>query len=299
MNIAGMRIFKTGLTVFLAAIVAQYINPENQFVILYTSLIAMETSLSSSVELGVKRVIGTVMGALVANILIYTAIPFTLALPISVILLIIVSNRLDLAGSVGISGSVMILILLAGYAGDNPWIYTFDRLRDTVVAIALSVAVNLLVFRPKVTAQLEVLERKLYESTLAMVEQIYLYRIADDLENYRKSVQKYAEGINRAAAEARSEENKGKLDVYRKLIKTYQTIYIYSENLSLMGQDMRVTDANQKAITDLFGHEELLEREWDEAEMTQEEVIYNYTLDRLIRNLTTLKDLGKELGIRS
>lgn len=295
MNIAGMRIFKTCLTVFLAAMVAQYINPDNQFVILYTSLIAMETTLSSSVEIGIKRVVGTVVGAIVANALIYTAMPLPLALPIAVLVLIVISNKLKLQGSVGISGSVMILILLAGYAGDSPWIYTFDRLRDTVIAISLSVIVNLLIFRPKVTEQVELQERKLHDETLTMVEQVYLYRVADNLEGYRREVQKLSESINRAAAEVRRADNKARLDTYRKLVKVYQAIYIYSENLSLMGQDMRVTDANQKVLTDMFGHEELLEIEWDESEMTQNEVIYNYTLERLIQSLKKLESHGAEL----
>lgn len=294
MNIAGMRIFKTCLTVFLAALVAQSINPENQFVILYTSLIAMETTLSSSVEIGVKRVVGTAVGALVANALIYSAMPFPLALPIAVLVLIVVSNRLNLQGSVGISGSVMILILLAGYAGDDPWLYAFDRLRDTIIAITLSVIVNLLIFRPKVTHQVELQEDRLYDETLTMVEQVYLYRVADNLEAYRKEVQKLSESIHRAATEVRRAENRDRLDTYRRLVKVYQAIYIYSENLSLMGQDMRVTDANQKALTDMFGHEEVLENEWDESKMTPKEVIYNYTLERLIESLQKLKGHAAE-----
>lgn len=294
MNIAGMRIFKTCLTVFLASLIAYEINPENQFVILFTSLIAMETTLSSSVEIGVKRVVGTVVGAIVANALIYTAIPFPLALAIAVFVLIEVSNKLKLQGSVGVSGSVMILILLAGYAGENPWIYTFDRLRDTVIAITLSVIVNMLIFRPKVTDQVEVQEEKLHQETLTMVEQVYLYRVADNLEKYRKEIQKLQESIHRAQTEARNEDIKARLAMYRRLVKVYQAIYIYSENLSLMGKDMRVTDTNQKALTDMFSHEEVLEAEWDGSEMTQNEVIYNYTLDCLIQSLKKLENRETE-----
>lgn len=296
MNIAGMRIFKTGLTVFLAALVAQQINPQNQFVILFTALIAMETTLSSTVETGWKRIVSTLVGAVVANLLIYTALPFPLAAAMAVMLLIIVSNRLNLQGSVGISGSVTILILLSGYAGENPWIFTLERLRDTVIAILLSVVVNLLVFRPKIVDQIKMKERALYQDTLTMVEQVYLYREADNLEEYRSSVQTLAADIHRAGAELRGEKSREKLKSYLRLVQRYQAICIYSENLSLMGPEMRVTDVNQKAITDMFNHEEVLELPWDEGDMSQQEVIYNYILGQLILDLREVRRLDKDLS---
>ena len=62
-----------------------------------------------------------------------------------------------------------------------------------------------------------------------------------------------------------------------------------------MGKEMRETDANQKELTDLYGHEELFERIWDEKTMSREEVIYNYILKRLIANLKDIQMIEDQI----
>lgn len=294
----GLRTLKTGLTVFLAALIAQYINPGDQFVLLFTALIALESSVSSSFENGSKRVAATIIGAFSAILLMATGLPLPVTAGLSVMLLIIVANRLGQTGSIGISGSVTILILLNGYAGQDPYFFTFVRLRDTVIAVTLALIVNLLIFPPKASKRIREQERLVYRETLAMIEKIYLYRVSDNLDEYRHQVRQLASDVHLAESElgiVRSVGDK-RLAIYKKLLAAYQKIYIYSENLSLMGREMRVTDANQKELTDLFGHEEVLENEWDETTMTREEVIYNYTLMRLIANLKDIKGLEADLA---
>ena len=102
----GMRTLKTGLTVFVAALIAQMINPQDQFVLLFTSLIALESSVASSFENGLKRIAATIIGAFSAILLMATGLPLPVTAGLSVMLLIIVANRLGQAGSIGISGSV-------------------------------------------------------------------------------------------------------------------------------------------------------------------------------------------------
>lgn len=296
----GMRTFKTGLTVFLAALVAQWINPEDQFVLLFTALIALESHVASSFEIGLKRIAATVVGSLSAIFLYYSGLPLPVAVGLAVMLLIIVANRLGQIGSIGVSGSVTILVLLNGFAGENPYLISLIRMRDTSIAVGIALAVNFLVFPPKPSKRIQNQEKQLYDTTLALVEKIYLYRVYDDLEDYRLEIQNLAKDIHRAETEIGLVESIGdkRLILDKKLLSHYQKIYIYSENLSLMGKEMRVTDANQKELTDLYGHEELFERIWDEKEMSREEVIYNYILKRLIANLKeiqVIEDQIKEL----
>lgn len=297
MKYIGMRTLKTGLTVFLAALIARIINPQDPFVILFTSIIALESTVYSSFETGWKRIAATGIGAVVAIILIYTGLPFEAAAALSIMLLIIVSNQLGQSGSITIAGSVTILILLSGYAGGDPVHYSLIRIRDTAIAILLAGLVNLLVFPPKASKRVRELQKNLFAETYAMVETIYLYRVADNLEAYRKNLEKLDEEIRQASLELgiiKSIESK-KLPVYKKIMSAYEAIYIYSENLSLMGREMRVSDENLKKLTDLFGHEESLDNNWDETTMTNEEAIYNHTLNRLITDLKRLKSLEEEL----
>ena len=293
----GMRTFKTGLTVFLAALVAQWINPEDQFVLLFTALIALESHVASSFQIGLKRVAATVIGSLSAIFLYYSGLPLPVAAGLAVMLLIIVANRLGQIGSIGVSGSVTILVLLNGFAGENPYLISLIRMRDTSIAVVIALAVNFLVFPPKPSKRIQNQEKQLYETTLALVEKIYLYRMYDDLEDYRLEIQHLAKDIHRAETEIGLVESIGdkRLILDKKLLSHYQKINIYSENLSLKGKEMRVTDANQKELTDLYGHEELFERIWDEKTMSREEVIYNYILKRLIANLKDIQMIEDQI----
>ena len=297
----GMRTLKTGLTVFLAALIARIINPQDPFVMLFTSLIALENTVSASFENGWRRIVATIVGAVVANVLVFSGLPIEIAAAVSIMLLIIVSNALGQEGSIGVAGSVTLLILLSGYAGEDPARYSLIRLRDTTIAITLAVLVNLLVFPPKPSKRIREQEMVLYNETLALVEKIYLYRVADNLEDYRKSVDQLQSALQKAEAEPGIIRNiaTSKLAVHKKLIRTYQVIYIYSENLSLMGQDNRIVDSNLKALTDLFGHSEILDNNWDESTMSNNEAIYNHTLSRLIEDLRKVKALEASLDKRT
>lgn len=298
MQYIGMRTLKTGFTVFLAAIIARMIIPGDPFVILFTSVIALESTVSASFETGWRRIVSTIVGALVANILVYSGLPFEIAAALSIMLLIILSNRLGLSGSIGISGSVTLLILLSGYSGNDPALYSLIRLRDTMIGISLAVLVNLLIFPPKASKRIKELERNLYKETLALIEKIYLYRLPDNLEEYRKNIDKLEDEVRQAASERgiiRSIEIK-KLAIYKKLINTYQAINIYSENLFLMGQNIRIIASNLKEMTDLFGHAEIIMEPWDESKLTNDEAIYNHTLSRLILDLKKLDSLERSLA---
>lgn len=301
MQYIGMRTLKTGLTVFLAGLIARVINPGDPFVILFTALIALENTVSASFQNGWKRIVATIVGAIVANALVYSGLPFEAAAALSIMLLIIVSNQLGQSGSIGVAGSVTLLILLSGYAGEDPTRYSLVRIRDTILGIALAGLVNLLVFPPRAARRVRELERELYTETLGLVGKIYLYRVSDNLKDYHRSIDKLDGAIRQAESElgiVRSIESK-KLAVYKKLISTYRAIYIYSENLSLMGQDMRITDANLRELTALFGRSEALNNNWNEGTMTNEEAIYNHTLSRLIGDLTKLKSLEGALEAKA
>lgn len=297
MQYIGMRTLKTGLTVLLAALAAQMINPDDQFVLLFTALIALENTVASSFENGMKRIAATIIGAISAILLVYTGLPLPIAAGLAVMLLIIAANRLEQTGSIGMSASVTILILLNGYAGQNPYFFTLIRLRDTFIAVMLAVLVNLIIFPPRASRRIRERSRSLYDYTLALIEKIYLYGIGDNLNEYRDKIQELVKDIQLAEEElgiVKSVEDQ-RLAIFKKLIPEYQKIYIYAENLSLMGSDLRVTQANQDQLTEYFSHEEMLDPPWDEDVMTKEEVIYNYTLQRLITSLETVRVLEQTL----
>lgn len=291
----GMRTIKTGLTVGLAALVARLINRGDPFVLVFTALVALESTVSLSLETGLRRMTATVVGALAAIVLLQTHFPLEIQLSLAVMLLILVTNQLGLKGTVGIAGTVTILIVLYGSAGDSPITIALIRLRDTFLGMAISALVNLTVFPPRPMKQLIGEEEPLYREMMSTVEETYLYGISDSLAPLKEEIRL----MENAYAHAKAEIGPGRpspdspLDLTRKLIGEYQKIHTYAENLSYLGKDLRVTDDNHSRIKDLFGHDAVHEKTWDGQDSSPQEIIYNHTLKQLLNHV------GKVLELRA
>ncbi|PKK40244.1 hypothetical protein ABB02_00455 [Clostridiaceae bacterium JG1575] len=297
MKRVGMRTLKTGFAVFLAALVARPLNPDNQFVLLFTALIAMDSTVSATFENGIKRTMATAVGAAVALLMVYTHLSLYLAVPVAVMLLIVVANRLKLSGSIGISGGVTILILLNGYSGVEPYLYALLRMRDTIIGIGIAMAVNLLISPPRHSLRLLDETQGLRLETHAILEKIFLYGVWEDLELYRQKVEQFGRDLETARDEItlRKDLVSQKLALYRNLVKAYEAILVYLENLSLMPKNLAISSDNQKDLASLLGHEleEILPMAKEGG--AKDEIIFNYTLSRLLQRFKQAQMLQKDL----
>lgn len=295
MRYFGLRTLKTGITVFLAVLLADWLAPGESFVIIFTSIVALENTVTDSYQSGLKRLINTAIGAVIAILMMYTGLPKEFTIPVAVMALIIVSNRVGLKGSVGISGAVLIIIMLA--TDRHPVMYSLVRLRDTSIGIATAVLVNMLIFPPKLKNRLMETLNQLKEERDILINKVFLYRVGDDFDKMRTLINLFSREINQLKDEMgfKRSVTDPELLIYRQLLMAYEKIYIYCENLSFMSHDIKITEENRKDIEEIL-KKEIVAGAKDESENeTREEVIYNYTLEKIIKNIRHIESYTRQL----
>ncbi|GEM_PF-3584024 len=295
MRYFGLRTLKTGITVFLAVLLADWLAPGESFVIIFTSIVALENTVTDSYQSGLKRLINTAVGAVIAILMMYTGLPKEFTIPVAVMALIIVSNRVGLKGSVGISGAVLIIIMLA--TDRHPVMYSLVRLRDTSIGIATAVLVNMLIFPPKLKNRLMETLNQLKEERDILINKVFLYRVGDDFDKMRTLINLFSREINQLKDEMgfKRSVTDPELLIYRQLLMAYEKIYIYCENLSFMSHDIKITEENRKDIEEIL-KKEIVAGAKDESENeTREEVIYNYTLEKIIKNIRHIESYTHQL----
>ncbi len=295
MRYFGLRTLKTGITVFLAVLLADWLAPGESFVIIFTSIVALENTVTDSYQSGLKRLINTAVGAVIAILMMYTGLPKEFTIPVAVMALIIVSNRVGLKGSVGISGAVLIIIMLA--TDRHPVMYSLVRLRDTSIGIATAVLVNMLIFPPKLKNRLMETLNQLKEERDILINKVFLYRVGDDFDKMRTLINLFSREINQLKDEMgfKRSVTDPELLIYRQLLMAYEKIYIYCENLSFMSHDIKITEENRKDIEEILKKEIVADAKDESENETREEVIYNYTLEKIIKNIRHIESYTRQL----
>ncbi len=160
----GMRTIKTGIAVSLTLLLTRALGVDNPFFALIASAIAMESSVSESVSVGKNRMIGTVIGAVIAIVFSYTLPTQPLSVGIGVIVLIYISNQLKLKKSIKISTIVFIAILVNNDEVTR-FQYAVFRSFDTFIGLSIGTLVNYYIKPPNgqksLYAYIEASEKKL------------------------------------------------------------------------------------------------------------------------------------------
>lgn len=71
----GKRTLKTGLAVLIAILVADLMGQKDYFVLVFTALVSVESTIHDSYSNGVSRFAANAFGALIALFMSYTGLP--------------------------------------------------------------------------------------------------------------------------------------------------------------------------------------------------------------------------------
>jgi len=124
----------------LSVAIAQYLRLEHPLYAMIAAVIVIDLSPGETRHLGLTRFGGTVIGAGVGGLLSQTmrSNPFSLALGILVSM--VLSSVLRLKDAARLAGFVSGIVLL-NYS-EAPWPYTYHRLLETTLGIAMAVLVS-------------------------------------------------------------------------------------------------------------------------------------------------------------
>ena len=170
----GLRTIKTGIAVSLSMLTADVLGIESPFIVIITSIITIQPSISDSWKIGLNRILGTFIGAFVGILLLLIYPTNFLFAGVGAIIVIWIINKLGWKESVIIGGIVFISVYL--YVEGNYFYHTLNRLLATIIGITIAVSVNYFIYPPayieKVTTKMASATRKIWNIHIKLFDSI-------------------------------------------------------------------------------------------------------------------------------
>lgn len=150
----GRRTLKTGLAAGLCVLLFYLLGRESPALACLAAVFSLRADLNASLYFGVRRVLGNLLGGVMAVLLIavkqvtgpHLLVDF-LGIFLSVILFITLCNVLGIAEGI-VGGMAAFFIIYFNVTPTDSVVYALDRVLDTLIGALVATAVNL-VFPPK------------------------------------------------------------------------------------------------------------------------------------------------------
>nr|WP_175428260.1 aromatic acid exporter family protein [Bacillus solimangrovi] len=145
-KIAGGRIVKTGIAVFLTALICQLFNLPSVFAII-TAIVTIEPTAYDSVRKGLVRLPASTIGAAIAMFFSFLLGESTLTYTLATILTIGICHRLKL--DEGILVATLTAVAMIPGVQDHYLFALVSRFGTTLIGLVISTAVNFVIMPPK------------------------------------------------------------------------------------------------------------------------------------------------------
>lgn len=280
----GMRTIKTGLAVMLGVTVAGLVGLRSPLFVAIGAISTMQTSVSESFVMGKNRILGTIMGAVVA-VVIAEYLPYSnIFLGLGIILLIQILNILGWKKSISLSAIVFSAVYLNRDIGMIE--YATNRVLDTFIGIVMGVLVNYLVATPDS-------EKKFYAkvSAFTVVAKEYTYNliigkkfvVLDDLRSMLTEIEKLQELV-RGDSNILYDDEGHKIDT-AKTLHVLEEIFNDLSSISAMNYIAIVSSKNLILAGQVF---QITPIWYEKSIISEEDIIFNYHLQRLLKNLYSM-----------
>ncbi|MDY0256704.1 aromatic acid exporter family protein [Gudongella oleilytica] len=280
----GMRTIKTGLAVMLGVTVAESVGLRSPLFVAIGAISTMQTSVSESFVMGKNRILGTIMGAVVA-VAIAEILPYSnIFLGLGIILLIQILNILGWRKSISLSAIVFSAVYLNKEMGMIE--YATNRVIDTFIGIVMGVLVNYLVATPDS-------EKKFYAKVDAFVEvaKEYTYSLivgkkTVNLENLRSMLSdiEKLQDLVRGDSNILYDNEGQKLDT-AKTLRILEEIFNDLSSITAMDYMAIVSSKNLILAGQVF---QITPIWYEKSIISEEDIIFNYHLQRLLKNLYSM-----------
>jgi len=152
----GMRNIKTSLSVFVCLLLFQIINRENSIYACVAAVICMQNTIVDSLEKGISRIIGTIVGGSTGALILFVATDLfsvrkdmmIFIIPLGIVILIEICVAIGKKQAVVISCVVYLSILISKNRDGGYMVYTVNRVIDTSAGIIITLLINKYVMMP-------------------------------------------------------------------------------------------------------------------------------------------------------
>lgn len=155
----GLRAIKTSVAVSICALISMFFNHEDIFCACIASVICMEQTYAQTMDTGINRIIGTLVGGIIGYLGLECACAFPyyewvriIFLPICIICVVYICNVVNKKNAVSIGCVVVIVILSRSGASTSSTLqYVIQRVSDTLLGIFVAMVINKYMFAKKKT----------------------------------------------------------------------------------------------------------------------------------------------------
>ncbi len=132
---------RSGLSAALAVASAEFLRLPHPLYAMIGAVIVTDLSPSQTRKLGLRRLVGSALGALVGAVAssFLPSAPWSIGL--SVLVAMFLSHLLQLEGAAKVTGYVCGIVVL-GHSGD-PWSYSVYRLAETILGVGIAILVSM------------------------------------------------------------------------------------------------------------------------------------------------------------
>src|SRR5690554_4560103 len=282
----GMRTIKTALAVSIGLFIAEVFNLQSPLFVGIGAIHTMQATVSESFEAGKNRILGTVVGGLIALI-------FALYLPrnqifmgIGIILVIHILNLVGWKKAISLSAIVFVAVSLNHEYEMVP--YAVSRILDTFVGIAVGVIVNYFVAAPKSYRMFDKYAERMMSGAKDYAYKLVVGKYKVDLKDFKSELAKIDKIFDLIQSETKIKLARNR-DLPGSEI-TLSTIYdIYSDlsALQMMQHIAIISPDNIDLMEKLYSFTAIWEKK---AIIGEKDIIFNYHLQRLLKNIIYLLD---------
>lgn len=276
---------KAAIALFLAILISNLLKLKYPFFVGLPTIMPLTNSEAETIKAGRNRMIGTVIGALVGAVLVLIRPNNPLLGGIGIVVIIYLCSFIRWDSSASIAGLVFISILV-GIKGQNPWIYSIDRIGDTFIGILISIFVNNVLFH---TDFLRELNKNCIETTkiigLFINENICSHN-KFDIDNLYNHIQYVSKQLTIYQDEFAFK--KGKLievEKYKSIINDLSSIFDHIKIIGSMHGIYTIYENNRKLLKD-NGYC-IPDNKTDESD--EKNIIFNFHLNEILIRLDIIK----------
>ncbi|KMJ55917.1 hypothetical protein AB685_24720 [Bacillus sp. LL01] len=195
-NLIGGRVIKTGVAVFITALVCQLLNLPVAFAIV-TAIVTIEPTAADSIRKGMQRFPASLIGTAISLTVIYIFGQSPLAYTLAAVLTIVACTKLKLEAGTLVATLAAVAIVPTVEA--NYMIAFFERAGTTTIALVISTVVNVSILPPKFSKIIAERNLMLFGKVATLIsqigvqlpsEQVYIKKAKKEYDQLTKEIEK-------------------------------------------------------------------------------------------------------------
>ncbi|SDN98115.1 FUSC family protein [Tenuibacillus multivorans] len=181
-KIAGSRVVKTGIAIFITAWLCELLNWPPVFAVI-TAIVTIEPTVSQSIKKGIVRFPASAIGSFYAVLFIYFFGHSPLTYTFAAVFTIVTTYRLKLYS--GLLVATLTAVAMVEVIHTNVILSFFIRLGTTTIGLVVSTLVNMFVLPPDYTKEIVKMLKQITKKTGIAVEQTFHHYILNRSERQK------------------------------------------------------------------------------------------------------------------